>query len=258
MKRQSQKQFLKEYDVSEFDRPSVTVDLVMFTVMEGALKVLMIRRGQQPFSGCWALPGGFVHMDETLEEAAARELGEETGVDSEGVYLEQLYTFGDPGRDPRTRVITVAYFALVDSSKIKPHITGQEGISDIQWFSVHELPKEIAFDHGSILEYALKRLRNKLEYTAVGLELLPELFTLTELQNLYETILVENLDKRNFRKKALSMGILEESGSYRKGGHRPAMQYRFKKTHPTSTFKRTRFEGSTPTRKKMRGKSEIG
>ena len=256
MKRQSQKQFLKEYDVSEFERPSVTVDLVMFTVMEGALKVLMVRRGQQPFSECWALPGGFVRMDETLEDAAARELAEETGVDSQGVYLEQLYTFGEPGRDPRTRVITVAYFALVDSSKTKPHITGQESISDVQWFTVSDLPSKIAFDHGDILEYALKRLRNKLEYTAVGLELLPELFTLTELQNLYETILGENLDKRNFRKKALSMGILEESGSYRKGGHRPAMQYRFKKTRPTSTFKRTRFEGPAPTREKKRGKSE--
>jgi 8-oxo-dGTP diphosphatase len=242
MKRQSQKQFLKEYDVSEFDRPSVTVDLVMFTVMEGALKVLMIRRGQQPFSGCWALPGGFVRMDETLEEAAARELAEETGVDSEGVYLEQLYTFGDPGRDPRTRVITVAYFALVDSSKIKPHITGQEGISDVQWFTVHELPKETAFDHGRILEYALKRLRNKLEYTAVGLELLPGQFTLTELQGLYETILGEELDKRNFRKKMLSMGILRPTKGYRKGGHRPAMLYEFKETKPSSTFKKTRFE----------------
>ena len=245
MKRQSQKEFLKEYDASGFERPSVTVDLVMFTVMNESLNVLMIRRGQQPFSGRWALPGGFVRMDETLEEAAARELDEETGVSANGVYLEQLYTFGDPGRDPRTRVITVAYFALVDSSKIEPRVTGQEGISDVQWFPVHELPKDIAFDHWSIMECALKRLRNKLEYTAVGLELLPDQFTLTELQSLYETILGEELDKRNFRKKMLSMGVLRPTKGYRKGGHRPALLYEFMDAKPSSTFKKTRFERGT-------------
>ena len=242
MSRKSQKGFLEGYDASEFDRPSVTVDLVMFTVMVSSLKVLLIRRGQEPFSGSWALPGGFVRMDETLEEAAVRELEEETGVSAEGGYLEQLCTFGDPGRDPRTRVITVAYFALVDSSVITPMVTGQEGISEVQWFSVRELPKEMAFDHKTILEYALKRLRNKLEYTAVGLELLPDQFTLTELQSLYETILGGKLDKRNFRKKMLSMGVLQPTKGYRKGGHRPAMLYRFRDGRPSSTFKRTKFE----------------
>ncbi|MEW5747702.1 MAG: NUDIX domain-containing protein [Candidatus Thermoplasmatota archaeon] len=245
MRGQSQKEFLKRYDVSEFERPSVTVDLVLFTVMDGSLKVLLIRRGQQPFAGCWALPGGFVRMDEALEEAAVRELEEETGVDAGGAYLEQLYTFGDPGRDPRTRVITVAYFALVDSSKVKPRVTGQEGISDVQWFPVHDLPEGIAFDHGGILEYALKRLRNKLEYTAVGLELLPDQFTLTELQSLYETILGEGLDKRNFRKKMMSMGVLKPTRAYRKGGHRPAMLYEFRDARPSSTFKKPRFERGT-------------
>lgn len=256
MKKTTQAEFLKQYDASKFDRPSVTVDLVIFTAIDDDLKVLLVRRGQQPYTGSWALPGGFVRMEESLEEAAARELEEETGVKAKNVYLEQLYTFGDPQRDPRTRVITVAYFALVDSSKIKPNVTGEEDISDVQWLSVHNPPKKMAFDHKNILSYALKRLRNKLEYTAVGLELLPDLFTLTELQNLYETILGEDLDKRNFRKKALSMGALEESGTYRKGGHRPAMQYRFRKTPPTSTFKRIRFEGPTQMRKKKREKSE--
>jgi 8-oxo-dGTP diphosphatase len=238
----SQKGFLESYDASEFDRPSVTVDIVMFTVIEGELKVLFVKRGQQPFAGRWALPGGFVRMDESLEEAAARELEEETGVRAKDVYLEQLYTFGDPRRDPRTRVITVAYFALVDSAKIGPRVTGQEGISDVQWLPVRSLPEGIAFDHKDILEYALKRLRNKLEYTVVGFELLPEQFTLPELQGLYENILGETLDKRNFRKKVLSMGILWPTGGYRKGGYRPAVLYRFKGTKPASTFKRTRFE----------------
>lgn len=242
MRRQSQKEFLEGYDASEFERPSVTVDLVMFTAMDRSLKVLLIRRGQQPFSGSWALPGGFVGMQETLEEAAARELEQETGVHAEGMYLEQLYTFGDPDRDPRTRVITVAYFALVDSSAVTPKVTGQEEISDVRWFSVRELPKDMAFDHRAILEYAVKRLRNKLEYTAVGLELLPDRFTLSELQSLYETIMGERLDKRNFRKKMLSMGILQPTKGYRKGGHRPAMLYQFKDAKPSSTFKRTRFE----------------
>jgi 8-oxo-dGTP diphosphatase len=242
MRKQSHKEFLEGYDASEFERPSVTVDLVMFTAMDRSLKVLLIRRGQQPFSGSWALPGGFVGMEETLEEAAARELEQETGVSAEGVYLEQLYTFGDPGRDPRTRVITVAYFALVDSSAVTPKVTGQEEISDVRWFSVRELPKDMAFDHRTILEYAVKRLRNKLEYTAVGLELLPDQFTLSELQSLYETILGEKLDKRNFRKKTLSMGILQPTKGYRKGGHRPAMLYQFKHAKHSSTFKRTRFE----------------
>ena len=242
MKKKSLDTFLGEYDASDFDRPSVTTDLVVFTVMDGALKVLLVKRGQQPFSGCWALPGGFVKMEESLEQAAARELEEETGVDAGDVYLEQLYTFGDPGRDPRTRVITVAYFALVDPSRIEPRVTGEEDIRDVRWIPVHDLPKDMAFDHGKILEYAHRRLKNKLEYTAVGLELLPGLFTLTELQNLYETILGEKLDKRNFRKKILAMGILQPTKGYRRGGHRPAVLYRFKRTRPSSTFKRNRFE----------------
>jgi 8-oxo-dGTP diphosphatase len=199
----SEMEFLRKYDASQFERPSVTVDIVVFTIMDGELKTLMVKRGQPPFANHWALPGGFVKMDETLEAAAGRELEEETGVKPDEVYLEQLYTFGEPKRDPRTRVITVAYFALVIS---------------------------------------LRRLRNKLEYTAVGLELLPPAFTLTELQNLYEAILNERLDKRNFRKKVLSIGILQPTKSYKKGGHRPAMLYRFKRTKSASTFKRIKFE----------------
>jgi 8-oxo-dGTP diphosphatase len=235
-------EFLRKYDASMFERPSVTVDIVVFTITDGGLKTLLIKRGQPPFAEYWALPGGFIKMDETLEDAAGRELEEETGVKPQEVYLEQLYTFGAPKRDPRTRVITVAYFALVVSSKIQPFVTGREGIKEVRWFSAHNPPADIAFDHGKILDYSLKRLRNKLEYTAVGLELLPSAFTLTELQNLYEAILNEKLDKRNFRKKVLSMGILQTTKRYKKGVHRPAMLYRFKRAKPASTFKRVKFE----------------
>jgi 8-oxo-dGTP diphosphatase len=233
---------MEKYDVSKFERPSVTVDIVIFTVINNDLKVLLIKRGLPPFVGHWALPGGFVHMDESLEEAARRELKEETGVESKEVYLEQLYTFGEPKRDPRTRVITVAYYALVDSTKIKPHVTGMEKIEAVQWFHAHEPPEKMAFDHRQILEYALKRLKYKLEYTAVGLELLPEHFTLTDLQKLYEEILNEKIDKRNFRKKIISMSIIESVRKFKKGVHRPAMLYSFKKSKPIATFKKITFE----------------
>jgi 8-oxo-dGTP diphosphatase len=226
-------------DLEKFPRPSVAVDLVIFTIRNNDLKVLLIKRGQQPFAGFWCLPGGFVRIDESLEKAALRELEEETGVKE--VYLEQLYTFGESKRDPRGRVISVSYFALADSTKIKPFVTGQEEIKNVEWFSVKELPK-LAFDHEDIIKYAIRRLRYKLEYTAVGLELLPELFTLTDLQKLYEIILNEKLDKRNFRKKIVSLGILEATKHYKKGAHRPAMLYHFKKAKPLSTFKRVQFE----------------
>jgi 8-oxo-dGTP diphosphatase len=232
----------ESYDVKKFDRPSVAVDIVIFSIIENDLKVLLIKRGIWPFAGQWSLPGGFVKMSESLEDAAKRELQEETGVNPKDVYLEQLYTWGEPKRDPRTRVVSVSYFALVNPTAIKPFVTGQEQISAVQWQSVYKLPKQLAFDHDKIINYALKRLRYKLEYTAVGLELLSELFTLTDLQRLYEIILNEKVDKRNFRKKILSLGILEKTKTFKKGAHRPAMLYKFKKAKPLSTFKRVKFE----------------
>jgi len=235
-------EFLKEYDVSKFERPSVTVDLVIFTIIDNDLRALFIKRGQHPFLNTWALPGGFVRMNESLEEAASRELEEETGITANDVYLEQLYTFGDPARDPRTRVITVAYFALVDSEKIRPHVTGKEEIKDVKWLNAHNPPSNLAFDHGQILNYALKRLKYKLEYTAVGFELLPELFTLTDLQGIYEIILNEKIDKRNFRKKMLNTKIVEPSKKFKEGGHRPALLYRFKKSKGTLAFRKIKFE----------------
>lgn len=208
----------------EYPRPSVTVDLVIFTIAADDLQVLLIRRAQEPFKGKWALPGGFVEMDEGLEKAAARELKEEVGVSD--VYLEQLYTFGAPGRDPRGRVISVAYFALVDASH--QTIKAADDAADAKWHSVFKPPK-LAFDHRQILDYAVWRLRNKIEWTTVGYELLPKKFTLSELQRVYEIILQKPVDKRNFRKRILAQGQIRELNETRTdGAHRPARLYAFK------------------------------
>jgi len=211
------------YDASKYDRPSVTVDVVILSLRQKDLQVLLVKRRSWPYEGMWAIPGGFVNMDESLETAAKRELQEETGV--QDVYLEQLYTFGDPGRDPRTRVITVVYFALLDSERLQVRAASDAG--DVGWFSVYSLPP-LAFDHEKILQYALNRLRGKLEYTTIAFSLLPEQFTLRELQRVSEIILHRKLDKRNFRKKILATGILEDTGAKKmEGTHRPARLYRF-------------------------------
>ncbi|MBN1993996.1 MAG: NUDIX hydrolase [Anaerolineae bacterium] len=213
------------YDVSKYERPSVTVDVVVFSILDELLKVLLIKRKAWPYEGMWAIPGGFVKMNESLEDAAYRELAEETNVTRDQVYLEQLYTFGEPGRDPRTRVITVAYFALVGADKLHPHAT--DDAEDVGWFSVYDLP-QLAFDHADILEYALIRLRYKLEYSAVGFQLLPEKFTLRELQDAYEIILGAKLDKGNFRSKLRKTQVVEKVDGYRDTGGRPARLYRFR------------------------------
>jgi 8-oxo-dGTP diphosphatase len=215
----------EQYDATEYERPSVTVDTVIFTLRANELQVLLVQRKNWPYKGMWAIPGGFIHMDESLEEAARRELAEETGVNDPDIYLEQLYTFGDPGRDPRTRVITVAYFALISSEHLRLHAASDAAAAD--WFSAHT-PPPLAFDHVDILAYAIQRLRYKLEYTALAFQLLPETFTLTELQGAYEHILNEKLDKRNFRRKVLAAEILEETRHMRGGDHRPAKLYRFR------------------------------
>src|SRR6266705_6213197 len=211
------------YDPSKYERPSVTVDVVMMRLRQQDLQVLLIKRRSWPCEGMWAIPGGFVNMDEALETAAKRELQEETGV--QDVYLEQLYTFGDPGRDPRTRVITVVYFALLDSARLQ--VRAADDAADVGWFPVYNLP-ELAFDHAKIFEYALARLRGKLDYTTIAFSLLPEQFTLRELQRVYEIILHRRLDKRNFRKKIRATGILQATGAKKmEGTHRPARLYRF-------------------------------
>jgi 8-oxo-dGTP diphosphatase len=200
------------------------VDTVILTVLEGKLQVILVRRLDEPFAGLWALPGGFVGGDESLEAAALRELGEATGV--EDVYLEQLYTFGDPRRDTRGRVISVAYVALLaaDRCPLTPHRLEAEA----RWFSVYDLP-DLAFDHGRMLEVALERVRTKLEYTTIGFQLLPATFTLGELQLTYEIILDRSLDKRNFRRRLKLLGLFEPTGAKRaEGPGRPAALYRFR------------------------------
>src|SRR6476661_4726767 len=199
----------------------VTVDIVIFTIQQGVLKVLLVKRAIAPFVGKFAIPGGFVLEDEDLEQAALRELKEETGVSD--VYLEQLYSFGDPKRDPRGRVVTIAYFALISADRT---LEAGTDAAEAAWYPIDELPT-LAFDHATILNYALERLRNKLEYTTVGFQLLPEKFTLTELQAVYEAILGRNLDKRNFRRKMSVLKILKPLREYRRGGQRPAQLYRF-------------------------------
>jgi 8-oxo-dGTP diphosphatase len=200
----------------------VTVDIVIFTIQSDELKVLLIKRGIPPFKGQFALPGGFVHEDESLDKAAMRELREETGVSD--VYLEQLYSFGDPGRDPRERIVTVAYYALVSADRSQ--LAAGTDTTEAAWWRLSKLPA-LAFDHRKIVDYALERLRNKLEYTTVGFQLLPEKFSLTELQGVYEAILDKKLDKRNFRRKIELLKILKPTAEYRRGGQRPARLYRF-------------------------------
>jgi len=282
----SEEQFLKEYEPSKYERPSVTVDVLVYTVMnevthnyrklpKKVLKVLLIKRKNHPFKDCWAIPGGFVGMNESLEEAALRELKEETNIDN--IYIEQLYTYGDVHRDPRTRVISCCYMSLVDSTKF--NIQASDDAKEARWFAIeykliaehkninddgytktktYKLTlkvedlvleaiintiitskgrhvamkreivssKHIAFDHALAISYGIERLRNKIEYTDIVFNLMPEEFTLTELQQVYEVILDTELLKANFRRKIQDM--VQETNNYtRDKGHRPSKLYRF-------------------------------
>jgi 8-oxo-dGTP diphosphatase len=211
-----------------YETPLVTVDIVVFTIKNGNLKVLLSQRKKAPYEAMWAIPGGFIQMGETLEAAAERHLYEETHV--KDIYLEQLSTFGNPNRDPRSRVITVAYYALVSSEKL------QEQAKEIEWFNVHELP-ELAFDHKMIVTAGQKCLQNQLKDSNIAFQLLPQMFTLTELQRVYELILNKALDKRNFRKKILSLGILIDTNQTKmEGYHRPAQLYAFKEREKVLSY----------------------
>lgn len=282
----TEEEFLKAYNAGKYERPSVTVDMLIFTVTdeekksyrklpEKVLRLLMIKRGDHPYIGQWALPGGFVNMDESMDEAARRELKEETNIDN--IYMEQLYTWGDVGRDPRTRIISTSYMSLVDSHTLD--VKADDDADDAKWFTVScklyqeqktvtpagyilqrlfkltlsneddilsatvkivktvenritKIEREIiesegiAFDHAKIIEYGIERLRNKIEYTDIAFNLMPELFTLTELQQVYEIILDTELLKANFRRKISDMVI--ETNEYTKdAGHRPSKLFRF-------------------------------
>lgn len=281
----TEKQFLAQYSAGDYERPSVTADMVICTVSdseqtnyrklpEKQLRLLLIKRGVHPYLGRWALPGGFVRPNETTEQAAKRELREETGVDN--VYLEQLYTFSEPGRDPRTWVMSCAYMALIDSAEIA--LTAGDDAAEAQWFSVaYRLIRDqkelhldglvrkkhyelkligveetltatiettttshstnsaaqyaivandgLAFDHARMIGYAIERLRGKLEHTDIALHLMPKLFTLTELQQVYEVILDKELLKAAFRRKIAP--LVQETDHYTENaGHRPSRLYR--------------------------------
>jgi ADP-ribose pyrophosphatase YjhB (NUDIX family) len=209
----------------EYARPALTVDCVVFGLDDDDLKVLLIQRDLAPFAGKWALPGGFVNVGEDPEAAARRELEEETGIALPKLFLEQLYTFGAPGRDPREHVVSVAHYALV---KLSDHrVKAATDARDAAWFSVADVPA-LAFDHDHIVEVALERLKGKVRYQPIGFELLPPKFTLRQLQQLYEAVLETPLDKRNFRKKVLAMGMLEELDEIEQDvAHRAARLYRF-------------------------------
>jgi 8-oxo-dGTP diphosphatase len=186
--------------------------------------LLLVKRAHEPFAGAWALPGGFVGIDEDLATSALRELEEETGVT--GVYLEQLHTSGEPDRDPRGRVISVAYYALTPSDRL--HIRAASDAKAVAWFALEDLPP-MAFDHEKIVDMAHRRLVAKLDYSTIAFQFMPEAFTLSELQTVYQIILREELDKRNFRKSVLAMSCLERTSEQRRNGkHRPAQLYRLK------------------------------
>ncbi|GGH30427.1 NUDIX hydrolase [Paenibacillus segetis] len=281
----TEREFLEQYRVGDYERPSVATDMVIFTVTDAEpdsyrklpdkeLRILLIRRGGHPFIGKWALPGGFVRPDETTEQAAARELSEETGVDD--VHLEQLYTFSDVGRDPRTWVISCSYMALINSDQVQ--LQAGDDAADVAWFKVSyrllwerkELIKDgyvktleyelklsiegeeltaivdrtvavkvnststtysivsndgLAFDHAKIIACAIERLRGKVNYTDIALHLMPQLFTLTELQQVYEVILDKELLKAAFRRKVNDL-VVETDHYTENAGHRPSRLYR--------------------------------
>jgi 8-oxo-dGTP diphosphatase len=214
--------------------PAVTVDGVVFGFDEADLKLLLIQRKIEPFKGAWALPGGFVLPTEDLEAAVRRELADETGITR--LYLEQLFTFGEPKRDPRERVISVAYYALV---KLADHqLRAASDALDVAWFPVAELPK-LAFDHEKIVDVALRRLKAKVRYEPIGFELLADKFTLGELQRLYEAVLEQSVDKRNFRKKILGTELLDPLDEYQQDvAHRAAQYYRFNRARYDQLKKR--------------------
>jgi 8-oxo-dGTP diphosphatase len=234
-----EKAFLTGYRAKDYPRPSVAVDLVILTIIDAQLRVLLVKRKEHPFKGQWALPGGFVRVGESaieqgedLDDAARRELQEETGLDPARVFLEQLYTFGKAGRDPRMRVVTVAYYALVRPD-LAPFVKAGGDASDVEWFDVSVVPKlSLAFDHEDIVDMALTRIRGKLDYTNIAFDLVPATFTIPELRHVYGIVLGKPMDPGNFRRsfnRWLEEGRLEQAPGKRITTSKPAAVYRFKR-----------------------------
>lgn len=236
---QAEREFLAGYDASAFPHPSVAVDVAVMTLMDGNLHAVVAKRREHPAKGAWALPGGFVGIAEPLDAAAVRVLSVKGGV--EDVYLEQLYTFGAPGRDPRTRVISVAYYALVHPGELREGGLPEGAVLarlNVPWDGQHggainaSHPDgtllELAFDHADMLGLVVQRLRGKLNYASIGFELLPDVFTLRQLQDVHETVLGLTLNKDSFRRRMLASGSLVTTGRHEADvGHRPAALYRF-------------------------------
>lgn len=218
----------KKREVLPFEdikRPAVSVNVLIFSVNKDKFQVILTQRGQEPFKADWNIPGAIIYLDESLEDAAKRVLQERIGL--KDVYLEQLYTFGSPQRDPRGRVISITYFALVpfnsiDLSRLPENVNAQ-------WMDVKNLPENLAFDHKEIVDYGFERVKSKLGYSTIAKGLLPAKFRFSDFQKIYEVILGEKIDKRNFRKKTATLGLLQATGEiYREGNHRPAKLYEFK------------------------------
>ncbi len=223
--------YYEDYTSKKVQNVSVTVDVVIFTIKDNSLKVLLAKRKKEPFKNSFSIPGGFIDIDKSLYDNAIEILKRDTNISK--TYLEQLYTFGDTKRDPRGRVISVSYFALIDYSKLS--LIPSEKYENLNWYSIEECEKlNFAFDHKKIIFYAFERIKNKIEYTNIAFQLLPEKFTLSELQKVYEIILGKKLDKRNFRKKIFEINLLEELKEYKKVGRmRPAKLYTFKNKKET-------------------------
>lgn len=222
---ESEKAFLEQYDVHSFDAPLTSVDITIFTVIDRTLHVLLVKRAQFPAKGKWALPGGFIDLklDNVIADTARRKLREKTGIDTP--YLEQVGTVGSADRDPRGWSITVTYFALLshDSVTLDPDPSSER----VQWMPIHEaMDTVLAFDHSLLLRQCIDRLRNKVRYTALPVNLMPTSFTLTELQTVFEIILGQPIAKKAFRRRLLDAKILAETGEIRTGSNRPAKLYR--------------------------------
>ncbi len=240
MKQQSEQEFLSQYNIHDFDVPLTSVDLVIFTIKDQALHVLLVQRGEHPFKGMWALPGGFIdiHNDDDLEATALRKLYQKTGVKTP--YLEQLQGFGNRARDPRGWSATFSYFALIPSENIQ--LVHGANADAARWFVIEDggIALDLAFDHAQILRVAVQRLRSKVEYSSLPVHLLPEEFTLSELQRVHEIVLGRSIDKSAFRKRIREGDFLEEvPNGWRHGSNRPARLYRLARGQPTVYFTRT-------------------